>query len=186
MTSEERKKKGYSWNRNLVNKANELIYCDEKSQDIEQALRLMHESGDHYLLGMTYFLGDIVPHDLEKAIAFFREGAEAGSHSCQHGLAKMYDTKYGIGTDPKESFEMMNLALEMGNATALADLAYYYEFGMGCEKDYEKAFDLYSRAADLLQDAEAYCGLSRLYRQGLGTEASEEKAAEYETLAQAG
>jgi TPR repeat protein len=60
-------------------------------------------------------------------------------------------------------------ASDLGNRTALNNLAYSYDHGEGVEQDYEKAVELYQKAVDL-GDAVAMSNLAHCYEHGHGVE----------------
>ncbi len=63
----------------------------------------------------------------------------------------------------------------MGDACSIRHLGVMYEDGLGVEKSYERAAELYKAAADA-GDADGLCALGNLYAGGLGVEHSDEEA----------
>ena len=54
----------------------------------------------------------------------------------------------GVERNEKVAVELMKIAVSAGSRDALVLLGNCYLYGMGVEKDYKKAFSLYSDAAD--------------------------------------
>ena len=56
-------------------------------------LRIKAEAGDaaaQYELGEIYFLGSIVPQNIEEGVIWYRRSAESGDARAQSGLGYMY------------------------------------------------------------------------------------------------
>ena len=73
---------------------------------------------------------------------------------------------------------LFNQAIELGNNYAAACLGKLYYFGTGYERDYEKAFELFKKAAEALENpsGDAMNMLSKCYRHGFGTPQDIKKA----------
>ena len=51
--------------------------------------------------------------------------------------------------DYAKALEWLEKAADLGNATAMSNIGYFYKNGYGVEQDYEKALEWYEKAADL-------------------------------------
>ncbi len=91
-------------------------------------------------------------------------------------VADVYE--FGRG-DFKQDYEKANhwlqIAADMNDPWSQFCLAVNYHFGQGTEKNYEKAFSLYSKAVSQGYK-DAFNNLGSLYLNGLGTTVNEEKA----------
>ena len=79
------------------------------------------------------------------------------------------------GMKADEFFEINNDGAQMNIPSALCDLGYCYEYAIGTEKDLQKAFDAYKRAADI-EDAVGLESIGRFYENGIVVEKDLEKA----------
>ena len=102
---------------------------------------------------MIYLDGIGVKKDIAKGLSFLDEGIENESSYCkyQKGYILSYGL-YGVKTDYFLAFDLFESGMEGNdidgfNAFGLASM--YYQ-GLGEEKDYATAYDLYSNCADFL------------------------------------
>lgn len=79
-----------------------------------------------------------------------------------------------------EAKKWFTLAAEQGNPVSMFNLATMYKMGLGCDLDYDKAFQLYTQSADLGLAVSKYY-LSEMYKFGQGTEKDEQRALELVT-----
>lgn len=77
----------------------------------------------------------------------------------------------------KEAAEWFSMAAEQGNPNGMFNLASMYRMGLGVERNYEKAFDLYKESAELGLSVSKYF-LSEMYKSGKGTNKDEQRALE--------
>lgn len=73
-----------------------------------------------------------------------------------------YQTRLEDGLSQEEQFELYKKAAELGNAEAWYNLADYYRYANGVEKDLEKALECYQKAAEL-GNGEAAFELGTMY-----------------------
>jgi len=86
----------------------------------------------------------------------------------------------------EEANNRLKKRMKAGDAQAMYNLGYYYSEGIyGYPQDYNKALELYYRAADLGY-AEAYCNIGYAYSNGEGVKVDMEKANHYYELAAMG
>ena len=122
------------------------------------------EAGDmdaQFELGATYDAGRDAPRDLAEAIKWHRRAAEAGHLEAQNsiGSALQADKRY------EEAFAWYEKAAAQGHTRSISSLAALYDAGLGVTQDRNKAFDLWSRAADFGW-ADAMWNLANLYGSG--------------------
>ena len=118
--------------------------------------------------------------DLEQAIHWYEKGAKQGNPECMELLGCLYfQGEEGIDTDYGKAFYWLNLCLEAGTLQSCSKLAYLYMKGEGCEKDEEKAIELFERAARTEYDGNALYELGYLYENRGENPENLEKAADY-------
>ena len=66
--------------------------------------------------------------------------------------------------------EVYETAVELGSNQALINLGYIYEYGRVGKPDYNKAYEIFARAAALEGDFESYYKLGDMYSRGRGVE----------------
>lgn len=90
--------------------------------------------------------------DYKRAVALWKVVAEREDFDYAQGmLAMIYlDGRPGVSPDYKESFKWANLAVAKGRmASAFTTLGFHYEFGLGANQDRSRAYELFSKAAEL-------------------------------------
>ncbi len=135
--------------------------------------------GDHPFLiskamleiGLVYNYGYDVPKDYVKALEWMKKSAELGNSAACSNVALYYKEGRGVDKDEKEAVAWYEKAAAGGNTE---DLAICYYRGMGVERDYQKAMELFLRSltsgvVNVADDAnEAYWYIGSMYRDGLG------------------
>lgn len=114
-------------------------------------LGFFYESHDHKLLELrdpADALRRLGPRDLEKALRWYRFGADHGDSSCQWNLSEMYEKGEGVPRDEAAAVRWCQLAAERGNHHAQFDLGERYAEGRGVPKDMAKAVKLLNTAAE--------------------------------------
>lgn len=84
----------------------------------------------------------------------------------------------GSEEEKTRSLDLFIKAAELGNDSAMRNVAYSYALGLGCEKDKVKAAEWYEKAARA-GNAKAQCNLGVLYAYGHGVPKDMGKAAEW-------
>jgi len=95
--------------------------------------------------------------DFEDAFVEFKRMAELGDAKAQNWLAELYFFGQGGEQNYVESFRWYTAASDQGDVTAIRNLAYMYEMGLGIEADAEIAIRLYE-TADKLEGSSAMNG----------------------------
>lgn len=133
----------------------------------EQAVSL--GDGDSAIkLGLMYELGDVVEIDYDKALELYLFAIEHGRSDGYYFAGEIY--RYKSMFDKAVSF--YEKAVVNKDYEAALPLGWLYEDGIGVEKDYVKAFELYKIAYDNGVSGSS-CNLGKMYFLGRGTEVDE-------------
>ncbi len=111
-----------------------------------------------YKLGCCYWLGYNIEEDEAQALKFWKIAGNLGEPNAYLELSADSFTL----NDNKEGFDYLTKAAEQGVRTAQFRLVYCYLFGIGVEKDEQKAFNLITQLAKL-QNADALYWLASIY-----------------------
>jgi TPR repeat protein len=114
-----------------------------------------------YLLGEAYDAGRLVPRDLGEAMKWYRRAAEAGYPEAQNSLGSALQAEKRYA----EALVWYEKAAAQEHARSISSLAALYDAGLGVPQDRNKAFQLWSNAAELGW-AEAMWNLARFYGSG--------------------
>jgi TPR repeat protein len=114
-----------------------------------------------YRLGEAYDAGRVVPRDLAEAMKWYRRAAEAGYAEAQNSLASALQAERRF----PEALAWYEKAAAQEHTRSISSLASLYDAGLGVTQDRNKAFQLWSRAAEQGM-AEAMWNLARLYGSG--------------------
>lgn len=92
-------------------------------------------------LGQRYIAGfDGLPHDVEQGLALMRTASEKGDAKCQYQLGDFYRSGlFGVRVDLAEAVRWYQKAADAGFVLAEGRLATAYEFGLGIDKNVERA-----------------------------------------------
>lgn len=179
----------------------EYFYGSDKfEQNFEQAYQIFQEEAQKGNPLALYNLGTMhknklgLPYDEDHANSYYKQSfdsfckLETEYHEpyLQFKIGRMYES--GIGTDPntEKAVEMYQLGANQGYGMSLYSLASCYYYGKGVEKNYEKAFDLFSESCKPTQGkAHKYADyeVARMYEKGLGTKQNLIKANEHYEIA---
>ena len=121
-------------------------------------------------LGVYYYKGFGCEKDIEKAMTYLEMPAREGMAEAHYYMALCY---YEKGNYP-QAFNYAKLSADQKFSVAELGLANLYKNGIGCEKDFQKAFEYYQKAEDHAKSLEtlweAIFNLAKLYEEGLGCE----------------
>ncbi len=126
-----------------------------------------YNTGICYEVGMGT-TGSADPKNAERAFQNFEKSAELGLSQGLYKLAAVYMA--GLGTEKNEAWgvELLGRAAAMGHAGAANDLGViYFEGNFGQAKDAAKAFEWFTKSADL-GNGEAMKNMAVFYRDGIG------------------
>ncbi|MGI4851348.1 MAG: tetratricopeptide repeat protein [Janthinobacterium lividum] len=101
-----------------------------------------------FILARSYFKGEGVERNMEKAFEWYSKAAEQGDFRAQGNLANCYSKGKGVERNMEKAFEWYSKAAEQGDARAQNILGNCYLKGEGVERNIEKAFEWYSKAAE--------------------------------------
>ena len=113
-----------------------------------QALLAKAMAGDplaQYRVGVAYDYGRGAPADPVVAMKWYRTAADAGYADAQNSVGSLLQAEAKFA----EAFEWFEKAAAQEHPRAVSNLAYLYESGQGVAQDARKAFELYTRAANL-------------------------------------
>ncbi|MDE5887410.1 MAG: hypothetical protein K2H46_07480 [Muribaculaceae bacterium] len=159
-----------------------LLFADGKTfaKDMEKALPWLLKAAElkepvaNFHLGLLYKNGLGVEQDGMEAFKQFKIAAESGHPHALYELGAVY--KYVIN-DPQSAFECFNRSASE-NIESMYELGTCYIYGKGCEKDENKAFECYLKAAEA-GHCEAQYEVGVCYRQGEGCQQNFLKAFEW-------
>ncbi|MGE0014679.1 MAG: tetratricopeptide repeat protein [Candidatus Methanomethylophilaceae archaeon] len=149
-------------------------------------LKRAARSGDceaAFEVGACYLNGIGVDKDVDKAVEFFKMGAENGSPGAALTLGDMLEQGF-INKDNQRisdfdsAFRLFRIASEGGLAAGSYRMGLMYRDGKGVPQDMGKGLELITDAADKGFD-QALVALFYMYRDGCGTDRDMQKAIEF-------
>ena len=164
----------------LSNLANFYEHGKAVKQDLTMAAKYYNESAAAGYHKALCNLGDLYLDykdniEIDKALSIYKAGADKGLSDCQFSLGYTYGE---FLNDQQEALTWYKKAANQNNATAITNIGYMYQNGVGVEVDLVKGFEYYLKAADL-GNAAAQENLGRSYEFGIGTKQDYAKAHEY-------
>lgn len=91
-------------------------------------------------LACCYERGEGVEQNEDRALYWYRRGAEAGSVYCMFCLGWNYRNGVGVKQNMTEAIRWYTAAAEGGNANAMHALGWHYDHGEGVEQDMKRQF----------------------------------------------
>lgn len=154
---------------------NNLKLCYKSIGDKKESLKWMRAAAEHghsecqYELGNAYQNGNGFKEDIEQAIYWFKLAAEQNHAEAYNQLGVIYSNDL---RDYAKSHDCIKKAAELGSKTALYNMGYDYEFGLGTEIDYKLAEQYYLQAiskpeSSLINNARYRLGM--IYYEGKGS-----------------
>lgn len=136
------------------------------AKKIAEAASAAGDPEGHAMLASLYANGAGVKRDPARALALYRQAAEAGLPLGQWRLGLMLDAGEGLDApQPEEAFKWIKAAADQNFAPALTSLAVLYAEGRGTGQDFFEAMRNYQRAAAIGQ-AHAFYGLGVMNMRG--------------------
>jgi TPR repeat protein len=135
-----------------------------------------------YVIGITHFIGEVVPKDAVEAAKWFRRAAELGNADAQVQLGLMYGGGYGVPNDDVEASKWFRKAAEQGHVRGQLGLGAGYQKGRGVPKDEAEAAKWYRKAAEQ-GNAEAQLRMGLAFNFGAGVSQDEAQAYQWFLLA---
>ena len=145
-------------------------------------LEAKSEAGDpeaQYSLAdaLYYGLFDLDENE-ERALYWMAKASELGNPEAECELANWYCFGLcGLEEDEQKALKILEGAIERGSAGAQDLLAGWYQSGISVEQDFEKAYDLFSKASSSGLDDGTF-HLAQCYEDGEGTKIDPGKAFE--------
>ncbi|KAJ2390035.1 hypothetical protein H4S02_002067 [Coemansia sp. RSA 2611] len=128
----------------------EVIFYDpeEAQKQLDRAARLGNIEAQ-YLLGYLFEFGEHgYPVDPTSSTHYYQLAAEQDNAKAQMALSGWYlSGGDGVPIDDRLAFDWGHRAAQQGLTRAMYAMGYYYEMGIGCDKDIGRARDWYERAA---------------------------------------
>jgi TPR repeat protein len=136
------------------------------------------EAAAQYWLGKAYLYGWHLDSAPQRALALFRDSAEAEDLRGMNALG--YCLQRGIGTeqDYEAALKWLEKASQAGSAEGANNLGNSYCLGWGVKVDETKALELYQKAAEA-GSAKGMYNVAKCYHLGLGVEKNRELAFEW-------
>jgi len=128
----------------------------------------------------NYYYGIGVKQDFSQALQLYMEAARLGDAEARHIAGGMYFKGYGTEINYQMAFQLLHQAAREGQSSPESQqvLAQSYLMGLGTIKNYKKALEWYSLAAEN-GNAEAQNELGYMYFIGNGVAQDVEKGTEY-------
>lgn len=137
----------------------------------------------YYNTGVCYEIGMGTKGDIQKAFENFEKAAELGLSQGLYKLSSMYFSGNGPAKNEPWGVELLTHAAAAEHSGAANDLGViFFEGNYGQAKDLGKAFDYFTRAANM-GNAEAMKNLAVFYRDGLGRPADPAQELKWYALA---
>jgi len=126
-----------------------------------KALIAKADQGDldaQFQVAVAYDLGKGAPKDIDTASRYYRMAADQGFAEAQNSLGSLLQSEKRYA----DALIWFDKAAALNHPQATNNEAYLYDLGLGVKQDRNKAFELYSRAADLGW-AEAMWNIANIY-----------------------
>lgn len=126
-------------------------YLDEAFSLINEEMLDELEYADiaYFEYGLLFLHGYGTPRDYEKAIELFSKAAELGSARAMYFIGLLYEAGRGVPQDDAMAMKCFEEALDYYyDAAVTCKIASIYLNGETKEQDYDKAFELFSQAAN--------------------------------------
>lgn len=157
------------------------IFTDRKqSHTYYRRAGELGERDGYYMIAVNYATYEPQNRqELEEQIEVNQKGAAMGVTFCMWQLFFLHrDGEGSLQKNPEKGVEWLKKAAYQGQPNACVTLAELYKKGKWVDKDQFMAFKLMKEAA-LLDHEEAYIGMFKYYRDGIGIGQSCEKALEW-------
>lgn len=114
-----------------------------------------------------------VKTDPKKAASILKTLSDQNNPRAKMELAELYFEGVGVNKSAKMGMDLLNQSAQLGNSDAAVEAAKRYVTADGTKLDYDKALELYQKAADA-QNIFAFRPLAAMYLSGLGTPGGKE------------
>jgi uncharacterized protein len=142
-------------------------------------------------LGFMYSTGTRVARDDAASIPYFRRGCDLGDAQGCYNMGLMLQNGRGVEKDEAAALVEYEAGCAQGAPNACTNAGYMRENGIGGDRWSSKAFDLYYRgcigSSCVSTNSEGCLNWGRAYRDGIGTTADKQHAAQiFEDLCERG
>ncbi|EGQ8471296.1 MULTISPECIES: tetratricopeptide repeat protein [Vibrio] len=144
-----------------------IYTMDKEYSNPKMMMHWLHKAADQndtdamLLLGHTYLDGD--HYDFNEALKWLKTAANKKDHYALVLLGDIYSsTKYNI-VNYKEAIQKYYSAVNEGSSVAMGKIGYMYQYGLGCDKNIDKAIEWYSVGVKY-NDPYSQFGFAQLYR----------------------
>lgn len=152
----------------------------QKTHELMEKAMSMGSAFAAYMAGFCSIAGDAgFQKDADRQFEYMLKAAELGYPEALEAVAKLYAKK----DDEQNAAVWFKKAAQYNMPYSMVQLGSYYFMGDTLEEDYDKAFELFSKAFELnrnVDDIHYWLGVS--YRFGKGVEKDSAKAIEHFTL----
>ena len=135
------------------------LHDEEKGYMLIEKAAQLNNAQAQAVMGSFYLNGNHVEQDFEKAMEWFRKGAENGDENAVNSLAQndKPEAYYAAANmefakkdqaDKEKVFRLMKHAAEGGLAASQSTLGFLYMNGYGVLPDYQKGMEWFRKAAD--------------------------------------
>lgn len=135
-----------------------------KSMDDLLSLALDGDAIACTALGEKYYSGIDIDKDIDTAVIYFTQAADAGYSVAEFVLGKLYDEGRFVPHDGALAFAYYKKAADKEYPPAEYALGQMYYFGQDCEKNDQEALYWISKAAKELDNSDAYVVLAMVYK----------------------
>lgn len=124
-----------------------VLYFDD--DQMSSAYKWFCKAAENGQADATYYIGNFYWHPTgynivepsdEKAVEYYLKAVELGSPYAMCEMGKWYrQGTVAVEKNTEKALELFEKAAELGEPRAFKELAHCYEYGMGVEKDLQKA-----------------------------------------------
>lgn len=114
---------------------------EQKNPDVAGSSSSTTSAVDNFNEGIRCMMSE----DMKQAKKYFQLAADQGLDKAQMNLGSMFRQE----GDMKNALKYYQLGADQGQRECMKNVGYFYYQGLGVEKDHQKAFEWYKKAADL-------------------------------------
>lgn len=148
-----------------------LVY-QEMTESCDVLLALAQQ-GNHlaqYKIGLFYAVGVKLIQNEKEALVCFKEAGRFVARASYYAGILLEQSHYYT-----KAFDWYRIAAQQNDGEAIYKMGYFYENGLGIDRNYLKAFECYMQAAEM-KHIDAQLKVAFFYENGLGIEQDYNKA----------